>query len=189
MLCDCREDRRQIEGEGCLRSCTPVYDILPDQHAEPVAVIIPAHRFDLDVLAEHVHAGGFHLRYVIDEGFVGSGRVKPVWPVPLIEDAIHKIRSVIEEDSCDSVFVRLEGHFAHAKVGDDCVVPRSHFYRIEPGFFRTPGHNVRDIYTQLFKWNSGGFHKRIREDSGSRNAVGIVLFCWLGDKNFYRDSG
>ena len=44
--------------------------VLPDEHAQPVAVIIPAHGLNFDVLAQHIEAQPLHERNIIDQRLV-----------------------------------------------------------------------------------------------------------------------
>ena len=59
--------------------------ILPDHHAQPIAVIVVASRFDLDVLADHVEAGRLQKLDVEQHRFVGWRRQQSIRPPALIE--------------------------------------------------------------------------------------------------------
>ena len=65
--------------------------ILPDQHAEPVTVVIPAQGLHLDVLAQHVEAAVFGRLNVKDQGLVRRRGVEPVRPVALVQQAVLEI--------------------------------------------------------------------------------------------------
>ena len=82
-----------------------VYHVLPDEHAEAVAVIIPAHRLDFDVLAEHVEAHVLHELDIENHGVVARRGIEPVREVPLIEHAVLEIRSAVEKQPGNAVFV------------------------------------------------------------------------------------
>ena len=82
-----------------------VYHVLPDEHAEAVAVIIPAQRLDLDVLAEHIEAHVLHELDIENHGVVARRSVESVREVPLIEHAVLEIRSAVEQQPGNAVFV------------------------------------------------------------------------------------
>jgi len=72
-----------------------VYHILPHEHSEPVAVIVPAQRLDLYVLAQHIKAhvlGGLNVK---NERLIRRGGVHAVGPVALIEQTVVEIRLAI----------------------------------------------------------------------------------------------
>ena len=65
--------------------------ILPNQHAESVAVIIPALAFNLDMFTQRIKTGRFHSLYVIYQRIIGRCGHQSVRPVALIQHAAHKI--------------------------------------------------------------------------------------------------
>ena len=72
-----------------------VYHILPHEHSEPVAVIVPAQRLDLYVLAQHIKAhvlGGLNVK---NERLIRRGGVHAVGPVALIEQTVVEIRLAV----------------------------------------------------------------------------------------------
>ena len=62
-------DERRGDGQQIVLSAAGGH-VLPDQHAQPVAVIIPAHGLDLDMLAQHVEAQTLHQFDIIDQRVV-----------------------------------------------------------------------------------------------------------------------
>ena len=62
-------DERQADRGGFIRSA-PVRHVLPDEHTKPVAMIIPAQRFNLDMLAQHVEAHFLHGLNVMHHRFI-----------------------------------------------------------------------------------------------------------------------
>ena len=82
-----------------------VYHVLPDEHADAVAVIIPAHRLDLDVLAEHVEAHVLHELDIEHHRVVARRGVEPVGEVPLVKNAVLEIRPAVEKQPGNAVFV------------------------------------------------------------------------------------
>ena len=84
-------DERCGDGQQIVLSAAGGH-ILPDQHAQPVAVIIPAHRLNFDVLAQHIEAQPLHERNIIDQRLVRRRGIQSVRPVALIEHAMVEIR-------------------------------------------------------------------------------------------------
>ena len=82
-----------------------VYHVLPDEHAEAVAVIVPAHGLDFDVLAEHVEAHVLHELNIEHHRVVARRSVESVREVSLIEHAVLEIRSAVEQQPGNAVFV------------------------------------------------------------------------------------
>ena len=82
-----------------------VYHVLPDEHAEAVAVIIPAQGLNFDVLAEHVEAHVLHELDIENHGVVARRSVESVREVPLIEHAVLEIRPAVEKQPGNAVFV------------------------------------------------------------------------------------
>ena len=113
--------------------------ILPDEHAQPVTVVIPAVALDLDVLAQHVEAHVLGQLDVIDERVVARRGVEPVRPVPLIEQPVVKIRLAVEKQAAHAVLVRLDAAFAHGKVAVDRVAAERHAEGVERRLLRRPG--------------------------------------------------
>ena len=113
--------------------------ILPDEHTQPVAVIVPAVALDLDVLAQHVEAHVLGQLDVIDERVVARRGVEPVRPVALIEQAVVKIRLAVEKQAAHAVLVCLDAALAHGKVAVDRVVPERHAEGVERRVLRRPG--------------------------------------------------
>ena len=95
--------------------------VLPDQDAHLVAVIVPAQRFDLDVLPNHREAHVFEELDVVDHGFVGRRGQKPVRVVTLVEDAVVEIGLIVEPEPGDAVFVFADRELPHAEVRGDGV--------------------------------------------------------------------
>ena len=71
---------------GAIRAAA-VGHVLPDKHAEPVAVIVPAQRLELDVLSQHIEAHALHRLDVGNHGLVRGRGEHPIRPIPLIEYA------------------------------------------------------------------------------------------------------
>ena len=93
--------------------------ILPDEQAELVAPIVPAFRFNLDVLAGHVEAEFLQHFNVIAQRLVGRRGVKAVGPEALIERAKHEISFVVELDAEAVLVVARHRDFAHGEIRFD----------------------------------------------------------------------
>ncbi len=74
-----------------------VHHVLPDDHPQPVAVVIETERLDLDVLSERVETERLHGEDVVDVGLVGSGSVEAVAEKALIQNSVKEIRFVVQE--------------------------------------------------------------------------------------------
>src|SRR3989442_1586745 len=72
--------------------------ILPDQHAEAVAVIIVARGLNLDVLPHHVESGLTQPGDLPLHGFVRWRCMQPVGPPALVERTMLENRLAIEQD-------------------------------------------------------------------------------------------
>ena len=105
-----------VAGIGCAAG-----HILPHQHAQPVAVIVPARGFCLDVLAQHVEAERLGALDVRAQRLVGGGGVQAVRPIALIEQPALKIRLAVEQKTgrAGGVLFYLEG--AQAEIAGDAV--------------------------------------------------------------------
>ena len=84
-------DERRGDGQQIVLSAAGGH-ILPDQHPQPVAVVIPAHRLNFDVLAQHIEAQLLHARNIIDQRLVRRRGIQSVRPITLIEHAMVEIR-------------------------------------------------------------------------------------------------
>ena len=113
--------------------------VLPDEHAQPVTVVIPAVALDLDVLAQHVEAHILGQLDVVDERVVARRGVEPVRPVALIEQPVVKIRLAVEKQAAHAVLVRLDAALAHGKVAVDRVAAERHAEGVERRLLRRPG--------------------------------------------------
>ena len=116
--------------------------VLPDQDAHLVAVIVPAQRLDLDVLAHHREAHVLEELDVLDHGFVGRRREKPVRVISLVEDAVVEVGFIVEPEARDAVFVFADRELPHAEV-------RGNGVRDEP--VRIDGRDAQIIESRVFR--------------------------------------
>ena len=117
--------------------------VLPHQHTQSVAVVIPAQRLHLDVLSQHIVAHGFGHADIIGKRLVGGSGVQPVGPVALIQQAVVEEGLVVEKQPLYALFVLLHGEFAHGKIALDQILPAAHRKAVELGMVRGPGFKIR----------------------------------------------
>ena len=133
-------------GGDCEKIILPaaVYHVLPHQHAQPVAVIVPAHRFDLYVLSQYIEAHVAHELNVVHHRLVARRGVQPVRPVALIEHAGVKIRLAVEHKARTPVAVMSRGDGAHGKVALHPVLAQLRREVIQLRLLRRPEHGGGD---------------------------------------------
>ena len=134
----------------------PVINVLIHaQHAQPVAVPVPALGLELDVLAQHVEARRAHGLDVKDQRLVGRRRHQPVGPIPLVEHAANEEGLMVETEAGDTLRVRLDAHRAEGAVASDLVQAAGRIGRpigqaqaIEMGMVRMPELGALDAQPQ-----------------------------------------
>ena len=70
--------------------------VLPDEHTQPVAMGIPAGRFDLDMLTDGIESKLFGFENIVSERLVRRGRIESVGPPALIEQSQLNVISVVQ---------------------------------------------------------------------------------------------
>ena len=90
--------------------------VLPHDHSELVAVIIPAVGLDLDVLADHVEAEILGLLNIKLESLIGRGGVKPVGPPSLVEGAKLEDSIAVQTHKKGVAVLPVGGDFPHRSV-------------------------------------------------------------------------
>ena len=150
--------------------------ILPYDHSQTIAVVIPAQRLDLDMFPEHVEAQAFCKVNIIDKGLIAGSGHQSVGPVALIQDPMEKIGLVIQAEAGDTLRISLYGVAAHGKIPFHGITIGSQSKGIQPGVFRTPGleiHRLRCISGICCGiGDAGGKRKYYR---GMREPKGILL--------------
>ena len=96
--------------------------VLPDEHADAVAVGVVSPRLDLDVLADGVESSGFEKLDVRGHGCVRWRGQEPVGPPALVEGAPVKDRFAVEGEAQMTVGVLFDAALADADVGVDHFV-------------------------------------------------------------------
>ena len=114
-------DERCGDDDGVILPAA-VYHVLPHEHAQPVAVIVPAQRLDLYVLAQHVKAHVLGRLNVENERLVARCGVHAVGPIALIEQTVVEIRLSVQKQTLYALVVLFHGELAHGKVAFDPVL-------------------------------------------------------------------
>ena len=91
--------------------------VLPDEHAEAVAMVVPAGRLDFDVLAQHVEAGVFHGRDVMRQRLVVGRGHEAVRPVALVKHAFDEERLAVEMEARYPLRIRFDFDGTERAVG------------------------------------------------------------------------
>ena len=133
----------QVCDEPVAVGAAAAYHILPYQHSQPVAVIVPALRLYFDMLSEHIEAKILHGPDVINKCFVAGGGVQAVGPVALIQDAGLHIGAVIQENTAQAVAAGLDIAFAHGKITFHPVILHFQGCMVKEGILRGPGMETR----------------------------------------------
>ena len=82
--------------------------ILPYDHSQTIAVVIPAQRLELDMFPEHIEAQPFCEADIIDKGLIAGSSHQPVGPVALIQDPVEKIGLVIQTKPQNSLGILFD---------------------------------------------------------------------------------
>ena len=135
-------EKRQHLGVQRLKALEAGHHVLPHQHPQPVAVVIPPQRLDLDVLAQHVEAQLLHGADVTDHGLVRWRGVQSVGPVPLIQQPRLEIRLVVQGQHLPPLMLH-EGEFPHAEIAGDTVLSQRDVHVVQKRVLRRPGPQVR----------------------------------------------
>ena len=114
------------------------YHVLPDDHAEPVAVIVPAQRLDFYVLAQHVEAAALHRFDVMYHRLVRGRREKPVRVIALIEQTVVEEGDVVQAEHLMAVVLDIR-ELAHGKIALHMVLAAGDVQRVEIRIVRRPG--------------------------------------------------
>ena len=118
------------------------YHVLPNDHPQPVAVIVPPQRLDLDVLAQHIEAhvpGGLN---VPDHGLIRRRGVQPIGPVALVQQPRLEAGPVVQgQHPAAPVF--HNGELPHAEIALYPVAGgQSHLQIVQIRILRAPGAEV-----------------------------------------------
>ncbi len=95
--------------------------VLPHQHPQQVAVVVPAGGFYFHVLADHVEAHVARFLDVKQQRRVGGRGVEAVRPPALVERAVLKHKFVVDQHPLDALGVGLAADLAHGEVASHLV--------------------------------------------------------------------
>gem|GEM_PF-130160 len=111
--------------------------VLPDDHAQPVALIVEFLRLDFDVLAQGVEAETLHGEDIIGIAFRGGGGEQPLRPVALIQQTVEEPGLAVETQA--GVFAHLfDFQRTDGKVGFHLILRRFHSEAVKIGGVRAP---------------------------------------------------
>ena len=123
--------------------------ILPNQHANTIAVVIPALAFNLDMLSQRIETSRLHSLYVIYQRIVGRSRQQSVRPIALIQHATHKIWRPVQVNPWHANLIRLHLNstkraIAPNKIDRYTIPPKCCLHEIEVRSLRRP--QLRFVY-------------------------------------------
>src|SRR5204863_2058340 len=101
-------------------------------------MVVPARRFDLDVLANQVEAEAFAGLDIGGERFVGWRGIQTVRPPALIEQSVFKERLAVEKQSVDACRIALYGDRANPGVALDLISPEIDAQVVQKRLIRGP---------------------------------------------------
>ena len=111
--------------------------VLPDNHTQPVALIVEFLRLDFDVLAQGVEAETLHGEDIIGIAFRGGGGEQPLRPVALIQQTVEEIGFAVETQA--GIFAYLfDFQRPDGKVGFHLILRRFHGEAVKIGVVRAP---------------------------------------------------
>ena len=123
-----------------------VRHVLPDEHPQAVAVVVPAVGLDLHVLAQGVEAHRLGRGDVEGERRVAGRGVEPVGPPALVEQAVHEIGLPVEQQALRAVPVLADADAAQGEIALRPVLAEREDELIEIGVLRRPEADVAELY-------------------------------------------
>jgi len=131
--------RRPDQRDAVLIGAAAVGHVLHDQDAQPVAVVVPAPAFHLDVLAQHVEAERADRAQLIFHRLIAGIGHQPVHAVALVQQPAQKQRLAVQAEARAAVRVPGRGELAHAEIALDRVILGLHVDVVQERVVRTPG--------------------------------------------------
>jgi hypothetical protein len=113
--------------------------VLPHHHPEAVAVIVVPARFNLDVLADRVEAGGFQELDVRPHGFIRRRRQQAVGPPALVQGSPGEDRLAVQRKPQMAVSIPFDAGFPKTQVRFHHVVADDDFQIVQGRRSRGPG--------------------------------------------------
>ena len=120
--------------------------VLQHEHAQPIAMVIPARRFHFDVFAHQVEPACAHGLDIEHERFVGRCGHKAVRPIRLVEHALHENRLSVQEHALVPAFIAAHLHAAKRAVAFHLVVAIAETQLIQVGVVGRPWVNAGDMH-------------------------------------------
>ena len=119
--------------------------VLPDEHSEPVAMVVPAKRLHLYVLSQGVEPHFLHSGYVVDEIDVSGRSVVAALEIALVQKTVVEIGFSVQEKPLHAVLVLSDGEGPESDVGTYPVISAGYLEIIEIRVLRRPETRVFDI--------------------------------------------
>ena len=112
--------------------------ILPYQHSQPVAMIIPSLRLYFHMLSDHIEPQFLHCTDIVYHRIVAGRRIQAFRPVSLVQHPFLEIRAVIQTDSWNAMAVFFDLYLSHGCITFYLVFPHRYFYIIQERILRAP---------------------------------------------------
>ena len=185
------------EGEshdGVLGGAPAVGHVLPDDHTQAVAGVIPARRLNLDVFADHVAADFFGVFDVKKHRFFAWGGIETLREVTLVERTILENGLVVKRKAPKALSVTPFTKFAHAKVAAHLVHHHAVNFQlegqvVEMWVIRMPLFGVGDVQQQLTGSSCAPKSHFLPFKRGDRFQLHTRQIEPLGKSHFYRQVG
>ena len=116
--------------------------ILPDDHTQPVAMVVPAEGFHLDMLTQNVEAQLLAAEDIENQRLVAGCGHQAVGPVALIQQAVMEDRLVIERKDLVTLVLHI-GELTHGEIALHRILAAAKAQIVEEGGIRRPGLEVR----------------------------------------------
>ena len=127
-----RGDHRGIIAPAAVRH------VLPHQHAQAVAVVVPAQRLHLDVFPEHVETHGLCGLDVEAERLIARRGVQSIGPPALVEQSVVEIWLSVQAQALHALGVGLHRETPHGEIALHPVLAQRQAELIEIGVLRRP---------------------------------------------------
>ena len=147
----------QVGDEPQVVSAAAVHHVLPDHKAQPVAVVVPALRLDLGVLAQQIESQRFHLAQLPLHRRIGRRGIQALRPVALVQQAVEQDGLSVQAEAQHAPRIRLTAPLAQGKVavhGVELLLPSlrgAHGQVIQKRGIRAPRKEMflRDVQRHL----------------------------------------
>lgn len=101
-------------------------------------MVIPAQRFNFDVLAQHIESHFLHGSDIAYHRRIRRRSIQSIRPIALIQHTGMEIRLAVQEQARSARFILLHAEFAHAEIAFHAVLAHAHFAIIKVWMLRRP---------------------------------------------------